>query len=412
MRHRIVLLVCSVLTALAAGEILIRCLGHYTAEGEFYVGSRRLKPYHLPLKSVTAKIHAYLSSPGSFMMYDPLLGWSPRPLSRSRNGLYIYNSDGIRTASPGRAIPRTPPPRTLRIALFGDSFVHGDDVPFEETLGNYIEQRLGDAGASAEVLNFGVPGYGLDQAFLRWKEIGKAFSPHVVLAGFQAENVKRNVNMFRPLYGPQTGIPFAKPRYILDGGVPQLINVPPPDPKQLITILEHISSWNLIRYEYWFDPRDYESRIWLKSKLISFIIWGIDLLHDQSPHGNKNVYHTQGEPARVTVKILEEFAREVEAAGGMLYVVHLPKREDLKILRRGRTLPYANLLRELEAIAPVIHAEEHLLKEARSASPKKLYLSHFTAEGNRIVANAVCEFILKSSVSTAQASGMDVSRNE
>ncbi len=94
----------------------------------------------------------------------------------------------------------------MRIAIFGDSFAFGAQVPFEHTWGYYLENNLKEAGLNAEVLNFGVGGYGIDQAFRRWEKEGKAFSPHVVLCGFQPENVKRNVNLIRPIYAPKAGI--------------------------------------------------------------------------------------------------------------------------------------------------------------------------------------------------------------
>ena len=61
----------------------------------------------------------------------------------------------------------------------------------------------------------GFSAYAMDQAFLRWKTLGRKYSPDIVLFGFQAENVNRNVNMLRAFYVAGTGIPFSKPRFIL-----------------------------------------------------------------------------------------------------------------------------------------------------------------------------------------------------
>ena len=47
----------------------------------------------------------------------------------------------------------------------------------------------------AEVVDlsiFGVPGYGLDQAFLRYLEEGRRFGFDVVLIGFMTENIFRH----------------------------------------------------------------------------------------------------------------------------------------------------------------------------------------------------------------------------
>ena len=87
--------------------------------------------------------------------------------------MYRYNTQGIR--SPVPAFTPRAAEGVLRIALFGDSFTHGDDVPVEHSFGQVLEQQLITAGIPAEVLNFGVGGYGIDQAMLRFKEHGAAF---------------------------------------------------------------------------------------------------------------------------------------------------------------------------------------------------------------------------------------------
>lgn len=60
------------------------------------------------------------------------------------------NSSGYR----GGEIPE-PEPGKRRIALVGDSFVFGNAVPWEDTLGVCLESELEDT----QILNFGVPGY-------------------------------------------------------------------------------------------------------------------------------------------------------------------------------------------------------------------------------------------------------------
>ncbi len=46
--------------------------------------------------------------------------------------------------------------------MFGDSCMFGEEVDDHETLAVYLEQRL----SHAEVMNFGVHGYGLGQMVL------------------------------------------------------------------------------------------------------------------------------------------------------------------------------------------------------------------------------------------------------
>jgi len=199
--------------------MLVRFNGRFDEDGNFFVGNFRCYPYRMPLRSWEGKINGYLAvKDTSSFCYDPVLGWAPRPESKSEDGLYAYNEDAIRTASCESVVFKLPKKGVLRIAIFGDSFTRGDDVTFENTWGYFLEENLRKTGINAEVLNFGVGGYGIDQSFLRWKRTGWRYHPHIVILGLQLENIKRNVNLMRPVYGPATGIPFSKSRFVLEKG--------------------------------------------------------------------------------------------------------------------------------------------------------------------------------------------------
>ncbi len=88
------------------------------------------------------------------------------------------------------------------------------------------EAQLADS--ATEVMNFGVPFYGLDQALLRYELEGRAFRPHVVLIGFTAENLTRSVSQYRPFYRPPVPFAFAKPGFRLEHDT--LVAIPHPLP--------------------------------------------------------------------------------------------------------------------------------------------------------------------------------------
>ena len=392
-RSKIILSVCSILFAFIVAEVTVRCLGYYDADGNFFFLSRKLKPYHLPVASVRGMIER-LSSSGRPGIYDPDLGWSSKPYGESKDGLYHFNSDGMRTISCDFPVFKTHPADVLRIALFGDSFTNGADVSFTDTWGACLENDLKQAGLHAEVLNFGVGGYGMDQAFLLWKKSGYQFSPDVVIFGFQPENVKRNLNLIRALYSVKTDIPFSKPRYILEGEVLKLINAPTLRPDALISTMEHMDSWDLVKYEHWYDPENYRHHLWLNSKLIAFILDYFD--RSQAPAGYKeseyDFYSPDDEPARLALKIIRTFKNDVESKGAEFYAVYLPSSLDLKILSFDERLPYARLLEKIEAFVPVIHPEKEMLAETAHSIFDPV---HYSPTGNRIVARAIANFILQ-----------------
>src|SRR5512147_1251033 len=107
-----------------------------------------------------------------YFCFDSDLGWCIRPNGVSKNGLFRANAVGLRG---DRDYAPQPPTGVTRIAVFGESFVHGDKVANEETWPHLLEI----AAADVEVLNFGVNGYGTDQALLRYRRDGVAYHPQV-----------------------------------------------------------------------------------------------------------------------------------------------------------------------------------------------------------------------------------------
>jgi len=110
----------SLLVSVGGAEGVIRLLGRTDADGSFVFRRTVLPPVRMP---------------------------APRPNARSQNGLYRYNSQSVRVEVEYAPVPVE---GTIRIALFGDSFIHGDEVPFEQTVGYFLEQQLRGAGDTVE----------------------------------------------------------------------------------------------------------------------------------------------------------------------------------------------------------------------------------------------------------------------
>ncbi|PON10878.1 hypothetical protein C2W62_47755 [Candidatus Entotheonella serta] len=107
---------------------------------------------------------------------------------------------------------KVPSPHRIRISTFGDSFTHGDGVYNHETW----QEKLNSLHHKLEVLNFGVPGFGLDQAFLRFQHDGIEFTSNIVFIGFMSADIRRGVNTYRPFALAHTGLPLSKPRFIIE----------------------------------------------------------------------------------------------------------------------------------------------------------------------------------------------------
>ncbi|HUR29275.1 MAG TPA: hypothetical protein VM509_13895, partial [Planctomycetota bacterium] len=89
-------------------------------------------------------------------VHDALLGWTNARNFRSPDGTQTFDSRGLRGA---REFTELPAEGKLRVALFGESFVLGEEVADDEA----FAARLEALEPRFEVMNFGVSGYGTDQ---------------------------------------------------------------------------------------------------------------------------------------------------------------------------------------------------------------------------------------------------------
>ena len=167
-----------------------------------------------------------ISAESSLLTVDPLLGWRPKPRTRRRivaagTSAFVatINRDGLRGKT-RIAVPK--PAGRPRIGIFGCSQTFGAGVDDGET----FAARLGASLPGADVLNFGVSGYGTDQMLLYYETAGARYDLDVVVLAFAEYHLERNVLRFRS---------YAKPVFALepDGGL-QLSGVPIPAPDVLL----------------------------------------------------------------------------------------------------------------------------------------------------------------------------------
>src|SRR5262245_40864663 len=93
-------------------------------------------------------------------LFDPVLGWTHARSTVSPDGAVHIDARGRRSA---RTYPEPSPPGTRHVLACGDSFTFCAEVGDAEAWPAQLEALLPDC----EVWNFGVGGYGTDQALLR-----------------------------------------------------------------------------------------------------------------------------------------------------------------------------------------------------------------------------------------------------
>jgi hypothetical protein len=137
-------------------------------------------------------------------LFDPELGW----VFRSDTKLISYTkfeADGARTdqATTGKRFA----------AAYGDSFTFGENVANDQSWPHFLSLT-----SNYGFRNYGVAGYGPDQALRRFErhlEAGKI--PEVAVLGILSENIARAVNVYRHFYITTSGTLNFKPLLSDDG---------------------------------------------------------------------------------------------------------------------------------------------------------------------------------------------------
>ncbi len=124
-------------------------------------------------------------------------GWEAR-----ENENYVrLNSDGNYDRERALEIP----PGTLRIAIVGSSEAEAQQVPLEKTFEEVIERELQKAAPgrwrNVEVMNFGVPGYGMAQEYLTLHNHVWKYHPQIVVLATTAFVVLTNARELYPFPG-------------------------------------------------------------------------------------------------------------------------------------------------------------------------------------------------------------------
>jgi lysophospholipase L1-like esterase len=320
--------------------------------------------------------------------FDPELGWTWRPSSQEEK----YRIDALGARGPREYGP-APAPGKRRVVTFGDSFTFGDEIAVDAT----FQVLLEGFDRSLEVLNFGVSGYGTDQALLRYRRIGRGLGADVACLGILLENIGRNVNRYRPLWNAKTGFCVTKPRFVLDEHG-ELVLVPQPfatreDLHAAIldgSVVEHIAE-----HEYWIGRPHVPT-----GKLSSLVRIASGYLAYRERTPALLWRDVEGEPFRVTLAILERFHREALEDGARLApILVFPSKEDLReyalpgrpywnglfaeLDRRG--VPYLDLITPLAARA----------RELGEEPPAKSLFQggHLSKVGNAIVATELQAWI-------------------
>ena len=323
--------------------------------------------------------------------FDRELGWCPveRWRSASDDPLVVgYDSIGARSE---REYDAKPPPEVVRVACFGDSFTHGDEVSNADTW----ERQIEVLSPRYEVLNFGVGGYGTDQALLRLRRTG-LHGARVACIGFLVENIGRNVNRYRPWYRPPSPTCGAKPRFVLRDGALELLPIPYSTRAELVDAIvsERILD-DLAKNEYWHADTHWSWTRWSSLARFTRAWFAYRRREPQTLYSPRD-----GEPYRVTLELLSSFRREaLERGAEHALVLVLPSETDLKRLASGGSRYWQPLVDDLSArgvdsidLSDALLAGWHAAR-TDATRPDVFALAHYSRQGNAIVARGLTDWL-------------------
>ena len=288
--------------------------------------------------SVPAEVDGHLPYDEYLARRDPLLGW-PYP---EELGGKTFDRSGAR---PSPAFPD--PSQPARISVYGDSFAQSQ-CSDTEAWSNQLAVRL-----NMRVANYGVGGYGTDQAMLRF-ERNVDDPAEVVILSHLSENVLRNLSRNRDLLTHTRHYAY-KPRFAL-GPAGELQRLAMPQ----LSLEEHLRfigaagprlelpgenfqpggpagdvapafpfTWSIVRNLGCFRMR---------ARLSGIAEW-IEFYEPDHP--------LRG--LQVTAAICREFVRLARARGKTPILLVLPGEPDLAWFRKTGRLPYEPLLAALRS---------------------------------------------------------------
>lgn len=303
----------------------------------------------------------------------PALGWYHQKSKKAilkKDPLSIEINTNAAGFRGNRDYQKEKPSGTVRTLILGDSFAFGWGVLDGETFGAQLENQV----ENMEALNLGVAGYGIDQIYLSFSEIGKEYQPDFVFITIFPEDFWRATRAF-------TDVGYGKPFFKLNrANVLTLNNVPVRSPEemgfeQFPEIIEHgyMETWflNTATYRY------------LKKKTLR-------LARDLGW-----VDPDLTEEWRLGQAILKKLLREVRERGAKPLLVIVPPERWM-----GNTKP-DSIQKSLARFAArereeLLDLTPHFIKASRRFGVNQFYIkgdNHWTADGHKFVSDLLIQYL-------------------
>ena len=304
-------------------------------------------------------LDTYDSSEGmGNVSHDSYLGWD-------------YNVENGRTRESHTSTPDLRGEVSTIIAI-GDSFTFGSEVGPDESFPHYLDDSI----SNSKVLNMGVPGFGIDQAVLKYLKYGSQLEPDVLVFGILPDDYNRASNSFRS---------FSKPvfRFNEESNSVELTNTDIKPPQEVFDDLSRS-----------LRPPKLYSLAFLKNR-ITKAYWRVDSGAEERYYRDTDV---------LVEHALTQLLESTEATDTKLLIVQIPlgnrfsSDEHLAWARRYQAHTHLLEIYEKLGIPYLDLIEEFTVDNSREQIFNDFYIykaetsrGHFTPRGNQVVAQLIKE---------------------
>ncbi len=318
--------------------------------------------------------------------YDADLGWAPKPNDASGE----ISALGAR----GRLVQGE---LSGTISTYGDSYTFCDGVAAADAWPTLLGETL-----NRGVLNFGVGGYGTDQALMRLEKMYPMAPSRVVILGIQPENINRIVSVYRGFYQGAFGPP--KPFYLLnqDGALERRNPFSSPDVVRDMLLYDRNRLLDVARaHDRWYQEMECFGRPWsirfpysLQMTLRApFLCRRLRVAMTDVPL-HAALYDNQEPAFRLMKAIVRRFAEYGRERGFDGIVLILPPPRDVARYSATGKRNYQMLNDFLSSDSIPFHD----MMPAFAAEPDlySLYVNqsgHYSRKGNEIIAREVVDFL-------------------
>lgn len=283
------------------------------------------------------------------------------------------------------------------VSTYGDSFTWSAEVSFEDAWPNKLSQLLG-----CRVTNFGIGGYGVGQAVLRYEENIQDRAPISILT-IVPYNAYRNLNQLRSLLTGSVDPYSLKPRYILEEGALKLVPLLDLTEKELVTL--SVKPSEVLTHEFFLPGSEYGpisvgfpySRFWWDLLLNKAFMERLKSRITKEPHWSS--FFQPGHPSQsleLMVELASKFARDAKLRQQSHLVALLPDKRSVDYFKATGSWEYQPLIDALKNMnisttnLGVTYLQRlgkrsfcSVLKQPRNCS------GHFNEEGYDILAHVV-----------------------